>query len=496
MVKKKINKGLLVVIGLVLFFVILNLKTGLQAIVAPDITVGQTVSIHARADTCTVSADDCIAELFITFPVIGEKSQGTKPLENSCGGASCNLNDPWTSTISVAGTYPIRVVYTNCACYSKTQETSSFNVVAPLCQPNSFQCTGYGDLKRCNSGGTAWLSYGNCDDISGHTSSCITQYGDIIDDVCESSPTDSCSDTDDNGKTISVKGTVSGYFSGSSYSLTDYCWDCSNQANKLTTGNCVLEYWCEGDKSAIHTDNCDGNGCTNGACNQAQTCAQAGGTCLNSPCADFNSCIYDTGTCPSGQYCCTGTCAAKTCNDLGGICCTGSQTCTGTTVTASDCNVCCTGYGSCTEGPCTDYDYRCIDSVLSSSACGGAWQSIGNCLSGTSCTTSFLLEQTDLPLTTVRSNMCGSTPSVNCTSCGAWSDSTNECGTRTCEPDNCVSSDGYGESKACVKESQCAPWEKCKSGYDCIESDTNCEINWGIVLLAILAIFALKMFRG
>lgn len=213
---------------------------------------------------------------------------------------------------------------------------------------------------------------------------------------------DSCSDTD-GGKSIYQIGTTSGYLSGNSYSHTDFCTnDCTAFGTPSTTGTCLVEYWCQTSTTeGTHVDTCDGNGCSNGVCLQPQTCAQVGGQCLPNICSEYNNCIFDTGTCQTGT-CCSGSCTEKTCSQKGGICCDAGQTCTGTTLTAADCNVCCTGFGACTAG--------CIPS----------W------------------------------------------SCTAWTNSTGQCGTRTCTDSNdCGIGTGKPiESKVCGSSTGTDDWTK------------------------------------
>lgn len=71
-------------------------------------------------------------------------------------------------------------------------------------------------------------------------------------------PSNSCSDTD-GGWNINVKGTVSGYYNGNSYSYTDFC------LNNIT----LTEHYCSGTQYYSSTANCIGNVtrlCIDGAC--------------------------------------------------------------------------------------------------------------------------------------------------------------------------------------------------------------------------------------
>jgi hypothetical protein len=95
------------------------------------------------------------------------------------------------------------------------------------------------------------------------SSSCPTDCGTPTTTTIPSTTTtipNSCSDTD-GGIVITVKGTVSGYSSGSPYSYTDFCVE-----NSTTS---VKEYYCSGNNWYSYSYSCAGNvttTCVDGAC--------------------------------------------------------------------------------------------------------------------------------------------------------------------------------------------------------------------------------------
>lgn len=81
-------------------------------------------------------------------------------------------------------------------------------------------------------------------------------------------------------------------------------------------------------------------------------------------------------------------------------------------------------------------------------------------------------------------------PAWQCEEWSAWSDSTNECGTRTrtCVDDNeCPGNDDKLETQneACPGEEKCEFWEK--------EKDGECELNTGLLIVIFLFIVFFRM---
>ncbi len=87
-------------------------------------------------------------------------------------------------------------------------------------------------------------------------SSCVSDCG-----ACSTTTTipNSCSDTD-GGWNVNLKGTVSGYYGGSPYSLSDFCLP-SN-----TTVTMLNEYYCSGGRYYSGTWNCANVNATTTAC--------------------------------------------------------------------------------------------------------------------------------------------------------------------------------------------------------------------------------------